>query len=124
MILVLLIRLFHHHLLFLLRNLFGKARSIARISLNEETTLVLEDLVATRLVPINLHVLNSSLKSMPSIKVSKSNMATSLTTHNRKKWVTVDYLISMTTRPKTLMSLTGAKKGLDLMHQSKTSKKL
>ena len=124
MILVLLIRLFHHHLLFLLRNLFGKARSIARISLNEETTLVLEDLVATRLEPINLHVLNSSLKSMPSIKVSKSNMATSLTTHNRKKWVTVDYLISMTTRPKTLMSLTGAKKGLDLMHQSKTSKKL
>ena len=124
MILVLLIRLFHHHLLFLLRNLFGKARSIARISLNEETTLVLEDLVATRLEPINLHVLNSSLKSMPSIKVSKSNMATSLTTHNRKKWVTVDYLISMTTRPRTLMSLTGAKKGLDLMHQSKTSKKL
>ena len=124
MILVPLIRLFHHHLLFLLRNLFGKARSIARISLNEETTLVLEDLVATRLVPINLHVLNSSLKSMPSIKVSKSNMATSLTTHNRKKWVTVDYLISMTTRPKTLMSPTGAKKGLDLMHQSKTSKKL
>ena len=124
MILVLLIRLFHHHLLYSLRNLFGKARSIARISLNEETTLVLEDLVATRLEPINLHVLNSSLKSMPSIKVSKSNMATSLTTHNRKKWVTVDYLISMTTRPKTLMSLTGAKKGLDLMHQSKTSKKL
>lgn len=124
MILVLLIRLFHHHLLFLLRNLFGKARSIARISLNEETTLVLEDLVATRLEPINLHVLNSSLKSMPSIKVSKSNMATSLTTHNRKKWETADYLISMTTRPRTLMSLTGAKKGLDLMHQSKTSKKL
>ena len=124
MILVLLIRLFHHHLLYSLRNLFGKARSIARISLNEETTLVLEDLVATRLEPINLHVLNSSLKSMPSIKVSKSNMATSLTTHNRKKWETADYLISMTTRPKTLMSLTGAKKGLDLMHQSKTSKKL
>ena len=124
MILVLLIRLFHHHLLYSLRNLFGKARSIARISLNEETTLVLEDLVATRLVPINLHVLNSSLKSMPSIKVSKSNMATSLTTHNRKKWETADYLISMTTRPRTLMSLTGAKKGLDLMHQSKTSKKL
>lgn len=124
MILVLLIRLFHHHLLYLLRNLFGKARSIARISLNEETTLVLEDLVATRLEPINLHVLNSSLKSMPSIKVSKSNMATSLTTHNRKKWETADYLISMTTRPRTLMSLTGAKKGLDLMHQSKTSKKL
>ena len=124
MILVLLIRLFHHHLLYSLRNLFGKARSIARISLNEETTLVLEDLVATRLEPINLHVLNSSLKSMPSIKVSKSNMATSLTTHNRKKWETADYLISMTTRPRTLMSLTGAKKGLDLMHQSKTSKKL
>ena len=124
MILVLLIRRFHHHLLFLLRNLFGKARSIAKISLNEETTLVLEDLVATRLEPINLHVLNSSLKSMPSIKVSKSNMATSLTTHNRKKWETADYLISMTTRPRTLMSLTGAKKGLDLMHQSKTSKKL
>ena len=124
MILVLLIRLFHHHLLFLLRNLFGKARSIARISLNEETTLVLEDLVATRLEPINLHVLNSSLKSMPSIKVSKSNMATSLTTHNRKKWETADYLISMTTRPRTLMSLTGAKKGLDLMHQSKTSKRV
>ena len=124
MILVLLIRLFHHHLLFLLRNLFGKARSIARISSNEETTLVLEDLVATRLEPINLHVLNSSLKSMPSIKVSKSNMATSLTTHNRKKWETADYLISMMTRPRTLMSLTGAKKGLDLMHQSKTSKKL
>ena len=93
MILVLLIRLFHHHLLYLLRNSFGKAKFIARTSLNEETTLVLEDLVATRLVPINLHVSNSSLKSMPSIKVSKSNMATSLTTHNRKKWVTVDYLI-------------------------------
>ena len=124
MILVLLIRLFHHHLLYLLRNLFGKARSIARISLNEETTLVLEDLVATQLEPINLYVLNSSLKSMPSIKVSKSNMATSLTTHNRKKWETADYLISMTTKPRTLMSLTGAKKGLDLMHLSKTSKKL
>ena len=123
MILVPLIRLFHHHLLFLLRNLFGKARSIARISLNEETTLVLEGLVAIPLVPINLLVLNSSSKSMPSIKVSKRHMATSLTTHNRKKWVTADYLISMTTRPKTLMSHTGAKKGLGLMHQFKTSKR-
>ena len=123
MILVPLIRLFHHHLLHLLRNLFGKARSIARISLNEETTLVLEDLVATRLEPIDLNVLNSSSKSMPSTKVSKSNMATFLTTHNRKKWATVDYLISTTIRSRTLMSLSGARKGLDLMLHLKISKR-
>ena len=123
MILVPPIRLFLHHLLHLLRNLFVKARSIARISLNEETTLVLEDLVATRLEPIDLNVLTSSSKSMPSTKVSKSNMATSLTTHNRKKWATVDYLILTTIRPRTLMSLSGARKGLDLMHHLKISKK-
>ena len=85
---------------------------------------MLEGLVATRLGPIDLNVLISSSKNMQSIKVSKNNMATSHTTHNRKKWVTVDYLISMTTRPKTLMSLMGAKKGLDPMHQPKSSKRV
>ena len=124
MILVPLIQLFHHHLLFLLRNLFGKARSIARINLNEETMLVLEDLAATRLVLIDLNVLISNSKSMPSIKAFKRPMATSLTTHNRKKWVTVDYLISMMTRLRTLMSLMGAKKDLDPMLLSKTSKRV
>ena len=84
---------------------------------------MLEDLVATRLEPIDLNVLTSSSKSMPSTKVSKSNMATFLTTHNRKKWATVDYLISTTIRSRTLMSLSGAKKGLDLMHHLKISKK-
>ena len=124
MILAQLIRQFHHHLLFLLRNLFGKARSIARINLNEVTTLVLVDLVTTRSVPIDLSVFKNSSRSITSIKVSKKHMATSLTTHNRKKWVTVDYLISMTTRPKTLRSLLDAKKGLDQMHQPRTSKRV
>ena len=86
--------------------------------------LVLEDLAATRLVLIDLNVLISSSKSMPLIKVSKSNMATSHTTHNRKKWVTVDYQISMTTRLRTLMFLMGAKKDLDPMLLSKTSKRV
>ena len=86
--------------------------------------LVLEDLAATRLVLIDLNVLISNSKSMPSIKAFKRPMATSLTTHNRKKWVTVDYLISMMTRLRTLMSLMGAKKGLDPMHQPKTSKRV
>ena len=86
--------------------------------------LVLEDLAATRLVLIDLNVLINSSKSMPSIKAFKRPMATSLTTHNRKKWVTVDYLISMRTRPKTLISLSEARKGLDPMHQPKTSKRV